>query len=187
MRFLLILVSCALGAVCTAAPAMAASVDFAPVVTPIVQALAIVASVTALPAMWFGVNWVRSKMGLAAIDKDNALRVAVDTGLQKSLGSGISRVQEAVAGLPMQVNTKSAVIQQAAEYAQSTMADTLKAAGLDDPTKLAAAIEARLGLMEMQASTGSSAPGIAASTAASAAAPVLHPEVVALAQATKHL
>lgn len=141
--------------------AFAAPVDFSPVVTPIVQALAVVASVTALPAMWYAVNWIRVHMGLTAIEKDNAMRVALDVGLQKSVGSGISRVQEAVAGLPMTVNTKSAVIQQAAAYAQSTMADTLKAAGLDDPTKLANAIEARLGVMEMQASTGSSAPGIA--------------------------
>jgi hypothetical protein len=162
------------------AHAFAAPVDFSPIVTPVVQALGIVASVTALPAMWYAVNWIRAKVGLAAIDKDNAVRVAVDAGLQKSVGSGISRVQDAVAGLPMKVDTKNAVINQAAAYAQDTMLETLKAAGLDDPTKLANAIEARLGIMEMQASTGSSSPGIA-----SAASSGVRPEVVALAQSAK--
>lgn len=163
------------------ASAFAVPVDFSPVVTPIVQALAVVASVTALPAMWYLVNWVREHAGLAAIDKTNAMRVALDAGLQKSVGSGISRVQDAVAGLPMTLDTKNAVIQQAAAYAKDTMTDTLKAAGLDDPTKLANAIEARLGVMEMQTSTGSSAPGIAAATSASSApAPAAVSEAIAL-------
>lgn len=173
----------------TTVPVVSHTVDFSPVLTPIVQALGIVASLTALPAMWYGVNWVRGKLGLQAIEKDNALRVAVDAGLQKSLGSGISKVQEAVAGLPMQVSTKNQVIAQAATYAKDTMGDTLRAAGLDDPNKLAAAIEARMGIMEMQASTGSSAPGVAGATSASsgtsvvaaaAAAPVVDPEAVKL-------
>ena len=167
-----IAVVCTIGAVCAqsvpATPVASSTIDFSPILTPIIQALGIVASATALPALWFGINWIRSKMNLAAIDQNNAMRIAVDAGLQKSLGSGISQIKEAVAGLPMEVNTKNAVIATAATYARNTMGDTLKAAGLDDPNKLAAAIEARLGIMEMQASTGSSAPGIAAASGSSA-------------------
>lgn len=137
-----------------------AAVDFSPVVIPIVQALGIVASAVALPVMWFAVNWVRSKMNLSQIAENDALRRAVDAGLQKSLGSGISKVEAAVAGLPMTVTTKNQVIQIAAEYAKSTIGDTLKAAKLDDPQKLASAIEARLGVMEMQTSTGQASPAI---------------------------
>ncbi len=168
----------------TSVPITSSTIDFSPVLMPIIQALGIVASLTALPAMWYGVNWIRNKMGLQEIEKTSALRVAVDAGLQKSLGLGISQVQAAVAGLPMAVTTKNQVIAQAATYAQSTMGDTLKAAGLDDPNKLAAAIEARMGIMEMQASTGSSAPGVTGATSASsgtsvvaaaAAAPLLPP------------
>jgi hypothetical protein len=165
------------------APA-ATTIDFSPILNPIIQALGIVASVTAIPAMWMGINWIRSKAGLAAIDKDNATRQAVDAGLQKSLGSGISQVRDAVAGLPMTVSIKNQVIAQAATYAQNTMQDTLKAANLDDPNKLAAAIEARLGIMEMQATTGSSAPGIThavnASSAPSVATMSASPESVKL-------
>lgn len=138
--------------------AHAETVDFAPVLTPIVQALGIVASVIALPAMWMGVNWIRGKLHLQQLDKDNALRVAIDAGLQKSVGSAISKTETAVAGLPMSVNIKNQVIADAATYAKNTIGDTLKAANLDSPDKLASAIEARLGVMEMQASTGQSAP-----------------------------
>lgn len=150
-----------------ATPVASTTIDFSPILNPIIQALGIVASVSAIPAMWWGINWIRSKAGLSAIDSDNAMRQAVDAGLQKSLGSGISQVRDAVAGLPMTVGIKNQVIAQAVTYAQSTMQDTLKAANLDDPNKLAAAIEARMGIMEMQASTGSSAPGIAHATSAS--------------------
>lgn len=147
-------------AVLTLPPAHAAAVDFSPVLEPILQALGIVAGVVALPLMWYVVNWLRGLVGLQAIQKDAAIRVALDAGLQKSVGSGISRVQAAVAGLPMTVDTKNEVIQVAAEYAKNTINDTLKAANLDDPTKLAAAIESRLGVMEMQTSTGQASPAI---------------------------
>lgn len=150
----------------TTAPVAYSTVDFSPVLNPIIQGVGIVAGLTALPTMWFVLNWIRSKMGLAAIEKDNGFRMAVDMGMQKSVGSAISQVQEAVAGLPMTIATKNKVIAQAATYAKETMSDTLKAAGLDDPIKLANAIEARLGIMEMQASTGSSAPGIASAAGA---------------------
>lgn len=160
----------------TATPVTSSTVDFSPVLNPIIQGVGIVAGLTALPTMWFVVNWLRSKMGLASIEKDNSLRMAVDMGMQKSVGSAISQVQEAVAGLPMTITTKNRVIAQAAAYAKDTMSDTLKAAGLDDPTRLANAIEARLGIMEMQASTGSSAPGIASASGAASG-----PSVAALA------
>src|ERR1700748_2767344 len=88
-------------------PVTPTTIDFSPILNPIIQAVAIVASVTALPAMWWGINWIRSKLGLAQLEQDNALRQAVDAGLQKSLGSGISQVREAVAGLPMQLTTAS--------------------------------------------------------------------------------
>lgn len=152
-----------------ATPVTSTTIDFSPILSPIIQALGIVASLTALPALWWAVNWVRQKAGMSVLERDNAIRMAIDAGLQKSLGSGISQVQEAVAGLPMSISTKNKVIAQAATYAQQTMMDTLKAANLDDPTRLANAIEARLGLMEMQASTGSSAPGIAHAVTASSA------------------
>lgn len=141
-----------------------ASIDFSPVVVPIVQALGIVMSVVALPLMWFAVNWVRSKMNLSQISEDDALRRAVDQGLQKSVGAGISRVEKAVAGVPMTVTTKNQVIQVAAEYALATIGDTLKAAKLDTPERLAAAIEARLGVMEMQTTTGQAAPAVPSSS-----------------------
>lgn len=148
-----------------------AIVDFSPVVVPVVQALGLVASAVALPAMWWAVNWIRSKMNLSQIAENDALRHAVDAGLQKSLGSGISKVEAAVAGLPMTVDTKNQVVQIAAEYAKNTIGDTLKAAKLDDPKKLADAIEARLGVMEMQASTGQASPAIPAATPLVAATP----------------
>lgn len=141
-------------------PAAAETVDFSPVLTPIIQAVGMVASVTALPVMWMGVNWIRNKLHLQALAKDDALRVAIDAGLQKSVGSAISKSEAAVAGLPMAVNVKNQVIADAATYAKNTIGDTLKAANLDDPTKLASAIEARLGVMEMQTSTGQSSPAI---------------------------
>lgn len=160
-----LVVTAALAALYVAAaafPAHATVVDFSPVLTPIVQALGIVASAVALPLMWMGVNWVRNKLHLQQLAKDNALRVAIDAGLQKSVGSAISKTQEAVAGLPMQVDIKNQVIADAATYAKNTIGDTLKAANLDTPDKLSAAIEARLGVMEMQASTGQAAPAIPA-------------------------
>lgn len=151
------------------------AVDFSPVVVPIIQSLGIVASVVALPLMWWAVNWVRSKMNLSQIAENDALRHAVDAGLQKSLGSGISKVETAVAGLPMTVDTKNQVIQIAAEYAKSTISDTLKAANLDDPKRLASAIEARLGVMEMQASTGQASPAIPSASPTLATMAVVKP------------
>lgn len=165
------LLATAAAAVVFSAPAQAATVDFSPVFVPIVQALGIVASAVALPLMWLGVNWVRGKLHLQALEKDNALRIAVDAGLQKSVGSAISKTEAAVAGLPMAVEIKNQVVADAANYAKNTIGDTLKAANLDDPTKLAAAIEARLGVMEMQASTGQPAPAVSSASQPLAPAP----------------
>lgn len=137
-----------------------AVIDLSPILTPVIQAVALVVSATALPLAWYVINWIRSKLKLSKITEDDAIRRVLDQGLQKSVGAGISRVEEAVAGLPMTVETKNKVVQVAAEYAINTIGDTLKAAKLDSPERLAAAIEARLGVMEMQTSTGQAAPAV---------------------------
>lgn len=136
------------------------TVDLSPVIVPLVQVTGGLISALAPVLVWYAIRWVRSKMSLSQLGEDDALRQVVNQGLQKAIGAGVSRVQAAVAGQPMTIEVKNDVVAHAAQYAIDNIPGALKRFGLDDPNKLAAAIEARLGIMEMQVTTGQPAPAV---------------------------
>lgn len=139
-------------------------VDLSPIIVPLVQAIGGVIAALAPVLAYYLINWVRTKLKLAELGRDDEMRKVINQGLQTAIGVAINRVNAAVAGKPMTIDVKNEVLRHAAEYATTSIPQALKYFGLDNADKVRAAVESRLGILEMQSATGQQSPAVPSST-----------------------
>lgn len=133
-------------------------VDLSSTVGLLTQLLGATLAAMAVPLFWYGVNTLKNHFGLSQLAIDASTRAIVDQGLQKAVGYAVAKLQEFTAGKPLSVDVKSELVKHAVDFALTHIPDALAYFGLDDPQKLAQAIEARLGILAMQTSTQARAP-----------------------------
>lgn len=139
----------------TAVPSSQTIVDVSSLVTTALQMIA-------LPIGTFLVWGFWKAVGLLGLKIDDSVRDVIDQGLEKAIGYGIARVQATVAGKPITIDTKNAIVAQAVNFATTHLPDALSHFGVT-PAMLNDMLEARLGMM---AATTASAPAVAAAPAA---------------------
>jgi hypothetical protein len=142
----------------TVALAADTAVDLSSTVGLLTQLFGATLAALAIPLFWYGANTLKNHFGLSQLAIDESTRAVVDQGLQKAIGYAVAKVQEFTAGKPLTVDVKSDLIKHAADFALTHIPDALTYFGLDDPQKLAQTIEARLGILALQASTQAQSP-----------------------------
>lgn len=161
------LIFAAIAAACTlaATAAHAETVDFAPIVTPAVEAIGTVVAALAVPLVWYGVKLLSAKLHISGLEIDAAQRAVVDQAMQKAIGFAVSKVQDMVKGKPLTIDVKNAMVAEAANFAIAHAPEALDHFGIgpdEIATKLKAMVEARLGMAAVDAAPGGATPVAAA-------------------------
>lgn len=140
------------------------TVDVAPVVNTIIQAVASLITIGVLPLMW---AWFRKKQKewqLEELKIEEQYRKAIDAGAMAAIGSIIARYQVKPGELTL--DAKNELVASAANMLAKNFPDAFSALGFEDHVvKAREVIESRLGLTEANAA---GTPVVGTETAAAA-------------------
>lgn len=149
------------------------TVDLAPIINPFIQVVGALILSLGLPLMWMWIGKTLKSWGIEATNEMNATRAVIDGIAQKAIGGAI--LAHAVRPGEITLETKSAIIAEAANTLVRNAGDSLTKIGVKDSEQLVKAremIAARVGLMDA-AAAGTPVPNPSQPPAAIVNTPVL--------------